>query len=75
MLLSSFGQERRRLRRQYRLARNGEDAEIELGIDQPARLVGGYINTELLEQSQDRTRLDGARRVVVSGDENDGCIG
>ena len=57
-----------------RLARYRKDAEVELRIDQAACLVGSHVDTQLLEQPEDRASLYCARGVVVSGDENHGSV-
>jgi hypothetical protein len=49
VFLGPFRYERGRLRREDRLPRDGEDAEVELGIKQPAWLVRSHIDTQLLE--------------------------
>jgi hypothetical protein len=49
VLLRPFRPERRWLRGQNGLARYGKDAQVELGIDQPAGLVRGHSDTQLLE--------------------------
>jgi hypothetical protein len=48
-----------------------EHGEVELGIHQAARLVGGHVHAELLEQPEDGAGLDRPRRVVVARDEHD----
>jgi hypothetical protein len=67
-------QERRWLRRQNGLSRHGKDAQVELGIDQPAGLVRGHIDTQLLEQSEDRTGLDRPRCIVIAGDQDNRSV-
>ncbi len=70
IFLGPFGLEHWRRRRQDRLPRDGKDAEIKPGVDQPPRLVGGYIDTQLFEEPEDRTRLYGARGIMVARDED-----
>jgi hypothetical protein len=74
IFLRAFRLKRGWLWRQHRLARDREDAEVELGIDQPAWLVGGDVDSELLEEPKDRAGLYGSRRIMVAGDENDGRV-
>jgi hypothetical protein len=62
------------LGRQNRLPRYGEDAEVELGIHQATGLVSCDIDTQLLEETENRTGLYRARSVVVTGDEDHGRV-
>jgi hypothetical protein len=65
-----FRPENRPLRREQRLPGDGEDAEIEIGVYQPAGLGGGDLDSDFLEQPENRSGLYRARGVVVSGDQN-----
>ena len=55
--------------------RHGEHAQIERGIDEPARLVARHVDAELLEQPEDGAGLGRSRRVVVAGDQHDRRVG
>ncbi len=53
------------------LVGNREHREVERRIHQAARLIGGDVDAQLLEQPQDRAGLGRAGRIVVAGDEHD----
>ena len=54
---------------------HGEDAEVERGIHEPARLVARDVDAELLEEPEDRSGLGRPGRVVVAGDQHDRRVG
>jgi hypothetical protein len=71
----TVGTQQGRLGREYRLAGDGKNAEIELRIFQPASFAGGHFHPNLLVQPQNGAGFDRTRGVVVSGDEHDGSPG
>jgi hypothetical protein len=75
VLLGTFGQQERSLGTPHHLVRDRKHAQVESRVYQPPRLLGGDIDTQLLEQAQDRPGLDRPRGVVIAGNKYDGCFG
>ena len=71
MALGALGAKRRPRSAHQGLMRDSEHRQVVRRIDEPARLVGGDVHPQLLEQPEDRAGLAGPGRVVVAGDEHD----
>jgi hypothetical protein len=55
--------------------RHGQQLQVEVGVDEPPRLVDGHIDAGGFEQAEDGPGLGGPRRVVVSRQQEDRRLG